>query len=310
MSNTEDKFSIENLESNLKKAPCLCSIIGYDNIIKRTNSNIKKARLNQENLDLKNLGRIAWTFGTLNDAYQRYLESLFRIINYYQIRYPKQTKKFNKDLLNPDQSDSTLSEIEVAAKLAPYFKITPDYPISQSKSNLDLFIEDKSTGEKALIEIFTILYDYESHIDPNEEAQIGFLGGKGGQGYKINNALDGKLEKQLEKCLNDVRNSKIALEYPLIILVKNKSTLGMGYFDKNDICAGLYENFTIKDYRQVGFFHEENIEFISKIGVYTLQFDENYRIVGRFYEPIKTPQRKMSSEFERKLENILFDCIT
>lgn len=318
MSNTEDSFSIENLESNLKKAPCLCSIIGYDNIIKKTNLNIKKARLNHENLDLKNLGRIAWTFGTSSDAYQRYLESLFRIINYYQIRYPKQTKKFNKDLLNPNQSDSTLSEIEVAAKLAPYFKITPDHPISQSKSNLDLLIEDKSTGEKALIEIATSIYDYESHMNPNGEGQIRFLGGKGSKGNKIKNALDKKLTKQLKNFVDDVANGKIPLEFPLVIIFNNVSPFEMGsIFNQGEIELGLYEKeFSLKDnednifYRQVGFYHEENIEFISKIGVYKLEFDENYRTIGRFYEPIKIPQRKMSSEFERKLENVLFDSIT
>lgn len=305
MSNIENKFSIRNLESNLERAPCLCNIVGYDNII-------KEAQLNQENL-----GIIARTFGTTNYIYQSYLESLFKIINDYQITYPNPTRKLKEDLLNPNKDDSTLTEIEVTAKLAPYFKITPEEcPISESKSNLDLLIEDKNTREKALIEIATSFYDYESHVNPDGEAHIGFLGGKGGQGYKINNALDRKLGRQLNTFRKEVEIGNTPLKYPLIILFKNDSPLGMGDFDKNHIYAGLYENFSIKDhdekivYRQTGFYHKENIEFISKIGVYTLQFDKKYSTFGRFYEPIKTPQHKMSSEFERKLENILFDCIT
>jgi len=305
MSSTEDIFSIENLELNLRKARCLCSIIGYDNII-------KQAQLNQENL-----GIIARAFGISNNPYQSYLESLFKNINDYQITYPNPTRKLKEDLLNPDKDDSTLTEIEVTAKLAPFFKITPEEcPISESKSNLDLLIEDKNTGEKALIEIATSFYDFESHANPDGEAHTGFLGGKGGQGYKINNALDRKLGRQLNSFRKEVEIGNTPLKYPLIILFKNDSPLGMGDFDKHHIYAGLYENFSIKDhdekivYRQTGFYHKENIEFISKIGVYTLQFDEKYSTIGRFYEPIKTPQRKMSSEFERKLENILFDSIT
>lgn len=335
MSRAEYEFSIRNLELNLKRAPCLCDIIGYDNIIKKT-------LLNHENS-----GIIARTFGTPNYIYQCYLESLFRTINYYQIKYPNPTRKLKEDLLNPDKDYPTLTEIEVAAKLAPYFDVVPEYPISQSKSNLDLLIKDKNSGEKALIEIATSLYDYESHVDPEGEAQVRFPGGKGSKGNKIKNALDKKLKSQLKKLANYVENGKIPLEYPLIVLFNNDSPFDMNsIFNQGEIELGLYEEeFTIKDkdnnivYRQIGFYREENIEFISKIGVYKLQFSENYRTAckfyeplkiihqqkislkyqlmfnnfyktfGRFYEPLKTPQRKMSPEFERKLENILFDCI-
>jgi hypothetical protein len=335
MPNPEVEFSIKNLESNLKRAPCLCKIIGYDYII-------KKALLNQEK---GHLGIIAKTFGIPNHIYQCYLESLFRTIKFYRIKYPNPTRKLKEDLLNPSKDIPTLAEIEVAAKLAPYFKITPEYPIFQSKSNLDLLIEDKNSGEKALIEVATSLYDYESHKYPNREAQIRFPGGKGSKGNKIKNALDKKLEKQLKNLKNAVISGQIPLEYPLIILFNIETPFDINHvFNKGEIELGLYENeFTLKDdygnigYRQVGFFRAENIEFISKIGIYKLQFGENYRtarkfyepfktpqqemslgfqlifndyykLFGRFYEPDKTPQRKMSLEFEQKLENVLFDC--
>lgn len=186
------------------------------------------------------------------------------------------------------------------------------------KSNLDLLIEDKTSGEKALIEIATALYDYESHMDPNGGAEVRFAGGKGSKGNKIKNALDKKLKSQFKDLQSAVINGKVPLEYPLIVLFNIDSPFDINtFFNKNEIELGLYEKeFTIKDeegnisYRQVGFFHEENIEFISKIGVYNLQFSEKHRIFGRFYEPLKTPQRKMSLEFERKLENVLFDYIT
>ena len=86
MSSTEIEFNIKNLESNLKRAPCLCNTIGYDNII-------KKARLNQENP-----GIIANTFCIPEYQYQCYLESLFRTIMCYQIEYPKPTRKLNESI--------------------------------------------------------------------------------------------------------------------------------------------------------------------------------------------------------------------
>ena len=75
--------------------------------------------------------------------------------------------------------------------------------------------------------------------------------------------------------------------------------------NKSEIENSLYdEEFTINDddgkvgYRQIGFFREENIEFISKIGVYRLNFSENCRTTRRFYEPFKTPYNKISSELQ------------
>ena len=306
MSHNDDEFSMANLKSNLKKAEHLCDRIGYNNIIKKAHSNP---------------GHIAKMFGIPNDPYQNYLESLFQTLKYYDIKYPNPTRKFNEDLVNPDKDYPTLAEIEVAAKLAPYFKITPEYPIAQSKSNLDLLIEDKSSGEKALIEIATSPYDYASHADANKEAEVRYSGGKGSKGNKIKNALDKKLKKQLKNLQNAVINGKVPLECPLIILFKIDTPFDINsFFNNGEIKIGLYaEEFTSKDednnivYRQVGFYHEENIEFISKIGTYKLDWDylnKNYRIDGIFYEPLKTPQRKMSSEFEQKLEKALFQYFT
>lgn len=341
MSFNEIEFNIEILKSNLKRAPCLCSTIGYNHII-------KKAVSNQANGNTDYIARI---FGTPEYFSQCYVESLFRTIKHYQIKY-RTTRKFKEDLMSPKEDLPTLSEIEVAAKLAPYFKLTPEFPISQSKSrserpkNLDLLIEDKNTGEKALVEIVTIGYNFESHKDPNGEPDVRYPGGKGSKGNKIKNAIDGKLKGQFEELQNDVKDGKIPLEYPLLVLVNN---LGPNYVslgkvsDQKEIELGLYQKeFTSLDennkisYRQSGLYQEENIEFITKMGIYELKFCENfrtdrriyepfknfqqtgssqfqlifndhYRTSGRFYKPLKSPQREMSLVFENKLKNVLFD---
>ncbi|AKB48280.1 hypothetical protein MSKOL_2503 [Methanosarcina sp. Kolksee] len=281
-------FDINKLKQNLKNAKCLCNTIGYNNII-------KKAELNQDNP-----GIIIKSFGTCNPIYQCYLESLFQNINRYHIKYPNPIRKLTEDLLNPDKDFPTISEIEVASRLAPNFKITTEYKVPNTKSNLDMLIEDVKSGEKALIEIATIRYDYKSHMYPERAAECRFVGGKGSKGDNINNALDKKLKKQLKGLLDAVKNGKKPLEYPLIILFNVESPFAIDtLFNQGEIETCL-----------IGFFQKDNIEFISKIGIYNLKFDEKYKIFGRLYEPLKPPQHKMSSEFEKKLKYSLYDYIT
>lgn len=282
------KVDINKLKQNLKSAKCLCNTIGYDNII-------TKAKLNQGNP-----GIIIKSFGTCNPTYQCYLEGLFRDINRYHIEYPNPIRKLTEDLLNPDKDFPTISEIEVASRLAPNFKITTEYKIPNTESNLDMLIEDVKSGEKALIEIATIRYDYKNHMYPERAAECRLVGGKGSKGDSINNALDKKLKKQLKVLLYAVKNGKKPLEYPLIILFNVESPFAIDtLFNQGEIETCL-----------IGFFQTANIEFISKIGIYNLKFDEKYKIFGRLYEPLKLPQHKMSSEFEKKLKYSLYDYIT
>lgn len=211
--------------------------------------------------------------------------------------------------MNPDKDFPTISEIEVASRLAPNFKITTEYKVPNTKSNLDMLIEDVKSGEKALIEIATICYDYKSHMYPERAAECRLVGGKGSKGDSINNALDKKLKNQLKDLLSAVKNGKKPLEYPLIILFNVESPFAIDtLFNQGEIEACLY--YKKSNGISIGFFQTDNIEFISKIGIYNLKFDEKYEVFGRLYEPLKTPQYKMSSEFEKKLKDSLFDHIT
>ncbi len=276
------KFDMQTLKLNLQDAPFLCDVVGYDNIINKAQSNP---------------GIIALYFSNPECyQYQHYLESLFQNIKRYNIRYCK--KKLKEDLLNPDNDNSVITEIEVAAKLAPYFKITPEYPIDQSQKkskNLDLMIEDRSSGEKALIEIATKNYEYED----KEEATVYLLGLKGGRGYTIKNGCYNKLGEQL----GYIQSKKIDLELPLILLFKdeefyfysNKTTL-----HDRDVSAALCDG-------KYGFYFEENINFISTIGVYQLAFNDGYKFYGKLYNPPIAPLHEMSPEFEKKFTHIFFD---
>lgn len=277
------KFDMQTLESNLKDAPCLCNVIGYDNIINKAQSNP---------------GIIASYFGNPQCyQYQHHLESLFQNIKRYNIEYHK--KKLNEDLLNPDNDNSIITEIEVAAKLAPYFKITPEYPIDQSQKdskNLDLLIEDRSSGEKALIEIATKRYEHEV----TEEPTVYFLGLKGGRGYTIKNGCYNKLEEQL----GYIQSKNIDLELPLILLFKDEEIYFYSSDSTNlhdrDVEAALYDN-------EYGFYREENINFISTVGVYQLAFNDEYKYYGRLYHPPTVPLHEISQEFEKKFTNVFFD---
>lgn len=288
---------INKLKQNLKSAKYLCNTIGHDKII-------RKAELNQGNP-----GIIIKSFGTFNPIYQCYLESLFRDINHYHIEYPNPIRKLKEDLLNPDKDYSTISEIEVASRLAPNFKITTEYKIPNTRSNLDMLIEDVESGEKALIEIATIRYDYRSHMYPERAAECRLVGGKGSKGDSISNSLDKKLKKQLKDLISAVKNGKKPLDFPLIILFNVESPFAIDtLFNQGEIESCLY--YKKSNGVSIGFFQTDNIEFISKIGIYNLKFDEKYEIFGRLYEPLKTPQHKMSSEFEKKLKDSLFDYVT
>jgi hypothetical protein len=316
MSHTDNKVSIPSLKINLKRAESLCDIIGYDKIIDKAKSNP---------------GLIAKTFGTPNYIYQCYIESLFRTIKYYKIKYPNPNKKFKKDLLNPDTDNPTLTEIEVAAKLAPYFKIKPEYDIIQSQpkskesKNLDLCIEDESNGEKVLIEIATKDFDYENYEDNcknNGKACFHYPGGKGGRGYTIKNGCYNKMEEQL----GYIQSKKLDLGYPLILLFKDECPFpfcSQSNQNYEDILSGLYGQEYIQFTTRVdktrefkraryenGFYNENDIDFISEIGIYQLKFFDNYRIVGQLYKPINPPQYEMSLEFKSKFEKALFGCIT
>ncbi len=281
MSYFDKKFDIHTLESNLGEAPFLCNAIGYDNIIKKA---------------LSNPGIVAITFGNPYYEYQRHFESIFRSIKQYGIQY--NINKLTKDLLNPNNDTSIMTEIEVAAKLAPYFKITPEYPIDQSQKdskNLDLLIEDKSSGEKVLIEIATKRFEHEA----TEEATVFFPGLKGGRGYTIKNGCYNKLEEQL----GYIQSKNIDLELPLILLFKDEEIY---YYSNNiplhdlDVAAALYDN-------EYGFYLEENINFISTVGVYQLAFNDKYQFYGRLYNPPTTTLYKINPEFEKKFTNVFFD---
>jgi hypothetical protein len=71
--------------------------------------------------------------------------------------------------------------------------------------------------------------------------------------------------------------------------------------DQEEIELGIYqEEFTLSDenskigYRQSGFYHEENIEFITKIGIYELQSSDKFGTHRKFYEPFKTPKQNIN----------------
>ncbi|MGB9929812.1 MAG: hypothetical protein ACPK85_15670 [Methanosarcina sp.] len=288
----DKKYDLQTLESNLRKAPYLCNTIGYDNIIKEAQSNP---------------GSIAIYFGNPQfEEYQHYLESVFQTIKHYNIEYRK--KKFKKDLLSPDNDNSVLTEIEVAAKLAPYFKITPEYPIDklQPKSkNLDLLIEDESNGERVLIEIATKRSKFTGEF--TEEAVVTIVGDI------IKNSCNNKMEEQL----GYIQSKNIDLKCPLILLFKYEGIYYPNFkMFESDSLTGLYGDIQItRDHKSEmvkysrannGFYDAENIDFISMVGYYQLGFDDKYIFDGKLIAPKYPPKYKMSTEFLQKFANTLF----
>jgi hypothetical protein len=293
------EIDVCGLKKNLNKAPNLCAAFGYDWLIEDAKTSDPHV-INQ--------------IFAHNSPYQSYIENAFSVLRKYGIEInknklrqeTKKTKK-NKQRQRNGNDENILAEVEVISKLAPYFEITLEPEVSALKgenkgkkkgTNLDLMIEHN--GNKALIEIAV--------VNEKLERKLGcepiFIPGE-----KVKKALLYKFNKQLLKGEAD-------LDIPVILLLNLK-----GFHLDDDVKNGLYGRSQLSTIQSIdanhvdakfftregnGFYHVENSEIVTAIGVYKFIFDGEYKFVGKLYLPIKYPKCEMEQNFRLRLRNALF----
>jgi len=226
-----------------------------------------------------------------------YIEGILKIIQEKRLIIP------TRNIKKSDHFVSSLSEIEVIARLAKMFKVTIEPRFEKlGKKKLDLLIEDN--GDKAIIEIATVGDPLQLTLSHN--ATIGVPGGK------VKHVLLYKFNDQLKK-------GTVDLKIPIIILLNIDALLPLD----DEVLNAIYGRFGITmsiniethDLVEEGgtrennsFFEEENSDLVNYIGSYRRVQDINLPLKGKLYRPplgIK-PRNHTSRKFIRKLREALF----
>lgn len=226
-----------------------------------------------------------------------YIEKILEALNKNRISF--KSNKFK----NPDQYVSTLSELEVMARLSKSFTVTPE-PKNRKLggTKLDLLIE--WNGEKAIIEIATV--DEPMQLKLSHNATIGVPGGK------VKKVLLSKYKKQL-------KNGMVDPEIPIIFLLNIDGLLPLDH----EVLNAIYGEFVWawgmntetmdvasegSQRKQNSFFDEPNSDIVNYIGSYRRTGNFEIPFNGKLYHPPSGIEAKnpLTKDFVKRLRETLF----
>jgi hypothetical protein len=226
---------------------------------------------------------------------QQYWDNVFRIIKENNLTIRK-TK-----LRNIENAESILTEAEIIAKLAPYFKITiePDIEVLRPKV-IDLEIE--YNNEKALIEIAV--------VKPSIEFEVAF-GGIGLSGGKAKNVILSKFKGQFHSGNQDplMPVFLILLLYPPQDFYELENAIYGQHLIRwlpNPETGDILEDGSVA--ADNSFYLEQNSDIITGIIGYIRDYEKENPLVGKIYKPPLPDGSRysISKKFRLLLRNALF----
>jgi len=235
---------------------------------------------------------------------QKYWEQVFRTLCESKIPKSKLESKFRDLVKDLNNVKSILAELEVIARLVPYFnvEIEPDIPELRPKK-FDAKIE--FNGQEALIEI--------RFVEEKTEFKVA-------RGVVISSTPGEKVKKVLLDKLfkGQLMEGKVDPKMPVILVLCLDT--GLDYLDaENAIYGQLQFQFKIrKDTGQIvesgmiresnSFYEIKGTDIVSAIAVYKRDYTRKDPLVGKLYlpPPSVVPRNPLSREFRVRLRDALF----
>lgn len=304
--------NIKNLEKNLDNYPNLCNVVGKEWLIKSAKSKnphilayiydkipdiaqineLAKKLANQN--DVQDIGLVFEHDSLLRDYLsQIYWENVFKTLAENGIDIPR------RKIQGGD--DSILTELEIIARLALDFKITPEPIIEILKpKKLDVLIEHN--GQKALIEIAVV--NERKEVELAKETAITIPGGK------VKSTLLNKFNGQLKKGECDPG-------IPIILILRLSPSL-----DEKDVYDAIYGKLGFQTVRNMdkeviatrfvrddnSFFDLENTNIISGIVAYKRDYSLKNPLVGKIYRLPQNinPKNNLDEDLRIRIRDALF----